>query len=93
MTLRVRQSDVSIMQSVIGDAVAAYQDAMLSQVVALQGKDTLKCEVTIDEANFLPEWNENDMANSCMGGFKMYCKKNRIVCSQTLDDRMELVYA
>lgn len=54
---------------------------MLAEVKALEGKDDIPCNVTIDEKNFLPEWNADDMSNSCLGGFKMYCKKNRIVCS------------
>ena len=66
---------------------------MLSQVVAFKGKKDIPCKVTVDESNFLPEWNEADLKNSCLGGFVMYAKKNRIVCSQTLDDRMALVYA
>jgi vacuolar-type H+-ATPase subunit E/Vma4 len=66
---------------------------MLSQVVAFKGKKDIPCKVTVDENNFLPEWNEADLKNSCLGGFVMYAKKNRIVCSQTLDDRMALVYA
>jgi vacuolar-type H+-ATPase subunit E/Vma4 len=65
---------------------------MLEQVKALQGKDDIPCDVIIDQNNFLPEWNEEDSKNSCLGGFVIYCKKNRIVCSQTLDDRMSLVF-
>lgn len=66
---------------------------MLSEVEAFKGRDSLKCNVAIDEKNFLPEWDESNPKNSCLGGFEMYAKKNRIVCSQTLDARMELVYA
>ena len=60
----------------------------------LEGKDDIPCTVTIEEdpKKRLPEYNEADPTNSCLGGFVMYCKKNRIVCSQTLDDRINLVY-
>ena len=54
---------------------------MLSEVVALQGKDDIPCVVTVDDKHFLPDYNEEDPTNSCLGGFVMYAKKNRIVCS------------
>lgn len=81
MTLRVRESDVELIQGVIDDAVAQYKEMMLAEVKALEGKEDIPCNVIIDDKNFLPEWNADDMQNSCLGGFKMYCKKNRIVCS------------
>lgn len=61
---------------------------------ALSGREDIPCKVKVDKANFLPEWNENpaDKLNSCLGGFVMYCKKNRITCSQTLDDRIAMTY-
>lgn len=88
VTLRCRQSDVNILSGVIDDAVAQYKESMLSQVVALEGKDDIPCVVTVDDKNFLPELNTSDPTNSCLGGFVMYAKKNRIVCSQKLDDRL-----
>jgi len=77
----VRESDKDVIASVIDDAIAIYKEKMLAEVKALEGKDDIPCEVTIDEKNFLPEWNPTDPINSCLGGFKMFCKKNRIVCS------------
>ena len=65
---------------------------MLSQVKALDGKDDIPCNVTIDPKHHLPEYNEDNPTNSCLGGFVMYAKKNRIVCSQTLDDRLAMTY-
>lgn len=93
VTLRVRESDVDLIESQIEKAVSIYKEKMLREVVALQGKDNIPCKVTIDKKNFLPEWNADDAKNSCLGGFVIYAKKNRIVCSQTLDDRMGLIYA
>ena len=58
---------------------------------ALAGKE-LKCTVKIDSKRFLPEFDEIKPENSCLGGFIMLCRKNRIVCSQTLDDRVKLAY-
>lgn len=65
---------------------------MLSQVQALEGKDDIPCTVTVDDKNFLPEFNPTDPTNSCLGGFVMYARKNRIVCSQKLDDRLTLTF-
>ena len=65
---------------------------MLAQVKALEGKDDIPCVVTIDEKNFLPEYNPENPTQSCLGGFVIYAKKNRIVCSQTLDDRLAMTY-
>lgn len=92
VTLRCRESDVSILQSVIDDAISEYQQKMLSQVEALKGKDDLPCRVEIDRERYLPEYNKGDPTNSCLGGFVMYARKNRIVCSQTLDDRLEMTF-
>ena len=64
---------------------------MISHVKALTGRGDIPCEVNIDEKLFLPSWNPGQ-DDSCLGGFKIYANKNRTVCSQTLDDRMELVF-
>ena len=92
VTLRCRESDHELLQAVVDDAIAEYKKLMLSQVKALEGKEDIPCTVIIDDKHRLSEYNENDPTNSCLGGFVMYCRKNRIVCSQTLDDRVELVY-
>jgi len=31
-----------------------------------------------------------DKDGGCIGGFKIYAKKGRIVCSQTVEDRIDL---
>ena len=92
ITLRCRQSDVDVLSGVIDDAVAEYKQSMLSQVAALEGKDDIPCVVIVDDNNFLPEYNAQDPTNSCLGGFVMYARKNRIVCSQTLDDRLAMTF-
>ena len=57
VTLRCRQSDVQTLSSVIDEAVSIYKEAMLSQVAALEGKSDIPCVVTVDDQNFLPEFN------------------------------------
>ena len=90
ITLRVRKSDVAIVKKVIDPAVDEYKKMMTTQVKACMGRD-IPCKIKVDEKNFLPEFDES-AEQSCMGGFVMYARKNKIVCSQTLDDRLSLVY-
>lgn len=92
VVLRCRKSDVDALESVIEEAVATYKNLMLSQVKALEGKGDIPCTVTVDQKNHLPEYNADNPTNSCLGGFVIYAKKNRIVCSQTLDDRLSMTY-
>ena len=92
VTLRCRQSDVDVLSSIVDEAVQEYKTSMLEQVAALEGKDDIPCVVTVDDAHFLPEFNAQDPTNSCLGGFVMYARKNRIVCSQTLDDRLAMTF-
>ena len=83
---------MDVLNSIIDDAVNEYKSSMLDQVAALQGKSDIPCVVTVDDQHFLPEFNEQDPTNSCLGGFVMYARKNRIVCSQTLDDRLAMTF-
>jgi len=92
VTLRCRETDVEILSGVVDEAVAEYKESMLRQVKALEGKDDIPCVVTVDDEHFLPELNAADPTNSCLGGFVMYARKNRIVCSQKLDDRLAMTF-
>jgi V-type H+-transporting ATPase subunit E len=92
VVLKIRKSDADLIDSIIEDAVVQYKALMIDQVKALEGKSDIPCEVLVDTKNYLPEFNAEDPNHSCLGGFILFCKKNRIVCSQTLDDRMSLVY-
>jgi vacuolar-type H+-ATPase subunit E/Vma4 len=49
-------------------------------------------KVNLDKDRYLPEYDETEGAESCMGGIVLHCRKGRIVCSNTLDDRLQLVY-
>ena len=91
--LKVRKSDLAIVKSVIEPAKKAYKAQMLQHVKSLEDRDDIPCRIDIDEKNFLPEWDPGNDKNSCLGGFQIFAYKNRITCMQTLDDRMELVFA
>ena len=62
---------------------------LVTQVLKLKGKqpNEIPCKITID-TNYLESIEKN--SNGVIGGFKLFAKKGRIVCSQTIDDRIEL---
>jgi len=51
----------------------------------------IPCTIIIDKKVHLDGIDENEMTG-IIGGFKLYAKKGRIVCSQTIDDRIELTF-
>ena len=55
MILKVRQSDVDLIESQLEDAIAIYKEKMLNEVEAFKGKDDFKCNIEIDKNSFLPE--------------------------------------
>jgi V-type H+-transporting ATPase subunit E len=91
VVVRVRKSDEAIVQSIIEPAVEEYKAIMKKEVKAFKNKD-VPCKVTIDKARYLPEYDENEATESCMGGIVLHCRKGRIVCSNTLDERLSLCY-
>ena len=48
--------------------------------------------ITVENTRFLPEFDATEGADSCMGGIMLHAKKGRIVCSNTIDERLSLVY-
>ena len=80
ITLKVRKSDLSIVKSIVNCAIKEYKALMIKEVEPLLGKTDIICSVLIDEKNFLPEWNPNHESDSCLGGFIIFARKNRIVC-------------
>jgi V-type H+-transporting ATPase subunit E len=89
--MRVRNSDKSLVQAVMADAVEAYKKKMQDEVALFKGKD-VPCKLEIDEAHPLPEYTEEAGMESCMGGIILHARKGKIVCSNTLDERLELCY-
>jgi V-type H+-transporting ATPase subunit E len=64
---------------------------MKEEVKAIKGQD-FPCKVTIDKHRYLPEYFENEATESCMGGIVLHVRKGKIVCANTLDERLALVY-
>ena len=64
---------------------------MQKEVRIFKGKD-IPCDVEIDKTKYLPDYNEDEGEESSLGGISLHAKKGRIVCSNTLEDRLELCY-
>jgi vacuolar-type H+-ATPase subunit E/Vma4 len=64
---------------------------MKREVKVFKDRD-VPAKINVDEGKHLPEFHEDEGTDSSMGGIIMHCRKGRIVCSNTLDDRLQLVY-
>lgn len=91
VNVRCRKSDSDILKKAIEPAVNEYKALMKREVKVFKDRE-VPCKIIIDEGKFLPEFHEDEGSESCLGGIVMHCKKGRIVCSNTLDDRLQLVY-
>ena len=94
VTIVCRKSDLKLVQSVLVEATSLYKSIMRDQVKMLGGQEP-PCELKIDENNWLPEYSESEGGKaeaSCVGGVRLHARAGRIVCSNTLDERLELCY-
>jgi len=64
---------------------------MKREVKRFENKD-VNCKVLTDKTRYLPEYDADEKSESCMGGIVLHCRKGRIVCSNTLDERLNLCY-
>ena len=72
-------------------AADEYKKLMKKEVKLFQDRD-VPLKLHLETTKFLPEFEDNEGAESCMGGIMLHAKKGRIVCSNTLDERLQLVY-
>ena len=79
--IRCRKDDQAVIESVIDEAVNTYREMLISQVVRFKGRsaDEIPCNIIFD-TKYLESHDDNQTTGS-IGGFKMYAKKGRIVCS------------
>lgn len=65
---------------------------MVAEVKRFEGMNPsdLPCNIIIDKTYL--ESVEDNVNTGIIGGFKMYAKKGKIVCSQTIDDRIDLCF-
>lgn len=90
--IRCRKSDLALVEKVIAKASQEYKDLMKREVPRLKDKE-IPLNLILDTKKFLPEFNEHseNPADSCMGGVLMHAKLGRIVCTNTLDERLHLI--
>jgi len=90
--IRCRESDVDVIKSVMPEAIKRYRELIVKEVKRFEGMspDEIPCNIIIDKTNL--DSVEDNESNGILGGFKMYAKKGRIVCSQTIDDRVDLCF-
>ncbi len=89
--IKCRKSDEAIVKQVMDAAANDYKSMMANEVLAFKGKD-VPLKLVLDEQRRLPEFSGAAGTDSCMGGIVMHAKKGRIVCSNTLDERLLLCY-
>jgi len=83
-----RESDVKILESVLPAAVKDYQAIMKKECGT-----TVDPKVTVNQSNFLaPAPSGGDNLKSCCGGIVLTALNGRVVCSNTLDARLDLVF-
>ena len=49
-------------------------------------------KLVIEDKKFLPEYDQTEGNESCMGGIMLHARKGGIVCTNTIDERLQLVY-
>ena len=66
---------------------------IVKEVVRFKGQNPsdIPCKIIIDTSKYLESIEDNEH-QGIIGGMKLYAKKGRIVCSQTIDDRIELCF-
>lgn len=89
--VRCRKSDVVLVKDIIPPAIEEYKAIMKREVKVFKDRE-VPCVVKIDETRYLPEFDQNEATDSCMGGLLLHTRKGRIVCSNTLDERLTLCY-
>ena len=90
--VRCRKSDYDLCKSVVQLASDEYKALMKKDVKYFHDKE-VPLNLILDDNRWLPEYDEKEGAlETCMGGLLLHAKKGRIVCSNTLDSRLQLVY-
>eukprot|EP01118_Nematostelium_gracile_P008610 TRINITY_DN2853_c0_g1_i1.p1 TRINITY_DN2853_c0_g1~~TRINITY_DN2853_c0_g1_i1.p1 ORF type:complete len:235 (-),score=75.39 TRINITY_DN2853_c0_g1_i1:147-851(-) len=78
-----RKEDVSLVQSVLSEAVSEYTS-----------KTHKTANVTLDNSSFLPPGPQHGSLDGefCSGGVVLATPDGKIVCSNTLDDRLKMAF-
>lgn len=90
--VRCRKSDYALCKEVCDQAAEEYKRLMKKEVNYFHNRE-VPITLILDDNRWLPEFDDKEGAvDSCMGGLVLHAKKGRIVCSNTLDSRLQLVY-
>ena len=92
MVIKCRKSDLEMIKGMLEELSNTYVERIESEVPKFKGSGVL-CNITVDENNYLPEFNkEGSGSASCLGGVELMTHRNKIVCNNTLNARLELCY-
>ena len=91
VNIKCRKSDLEVVKKAVDPAIQEYKALMKKEVKIFKDRE-IPAKVNIDEGKYLPEFHDDEGADSCLGGIILHCRKGRIVCANTLDERLQLVY-
>lgn len=77
--IRVRKSDLEVTMAVYEKAAEEYKQLMKKEVRLFHDRD-VPLKLIVESKSFLPEFDETEGADSCMGGIMLHARKGRIVC-------------
>lgn len=87
VVLKCRKSDLELVKQV-SDAAAEDYKALMKREVKYFNDREVPLKIIIEDKRFLAEYNANEGSDSCMGGIVLHARRGRIVCSNTLDERL-----
>ena len=79
--VRCRKIDVPIFEEIKEEAIQTYREKIVKEVLRFKGKEPtdIHCQV-IMYTRYLENIDENE-TTGCIGGFKVFAQKGRIVVS------------
>ena len=80
--IRCRKEDVAVVEEIKDEAIGVYRKLIVTEVKKFQGQDPsiVPCKIILDTSKYLESIEENE-ASGKLGGFMLFAKKGRIVCS------------
>ena len=92
VVIQCRKGDAELVKGLLDATAQEYVTRLKTEVPKLKERN-IKCKLVVDEKDYLPELNtkESGLA-SCLGGVQLRAHRDRIVCNNTLDARLELCY-
>jgi len=85
--IQCRKEDVSIVQAQLAGGVALFQATS-----AAASGITPAVEVTVDTNEFLPPAPTSTPGPACTGGILLSAKEGQLLCRNTLDHRLDIVF-